>query len=65
MSKDKQEQPGQLERFKETARKLGVDEDEGAFKKKLGVIARQGPKSQTGRHPGKVGKSKITPTKET
>lgn len=31
-------------RFLETARALGCDEDEAAFKAKLGVIARQKPK---------------------
>ena len=31
----------QIERFKETARALGCDEDEAAFDEKLKVIARQ------------------------
>lgn len=31
-------------RFVETARALGCDEDEAAFKEKLAVIARQKPK---------------------
>ena len=31
----------QLERFVETARELGCDEDEAAFRDKLRVIARQ------------------------
>jgi hypothetical protein len=31
---------GQIERFEETARKLGADENEAAFKDKLSVIAR-------------------------
>ena len=31
-------------RFIETARQLGADEDETAFKEKLAVIARQKPK---------------------
>ncbi len=31
----------QISRFKETARQLGCDEDEAAFKEKLAVIARQ------------------------
>ncbi len=38
------EKPGdrtQLERFKETARAIGADEDEAAFKAKLAVVARQ------------------------
>lgn len=34
----------QRDRFIETARKLGADEDEAAFKAKLAVIARQKPK---------------------
>lgn len=34
----------QLDRFKETARALGCDEDEAAFDEKLKVIARQKPK---------------------
>ncbi len=34
----------QRDRFIETARALGADEDEAAFKEKLAVIARQKPK---------------------
>ena len=34
----------QRDRFIETARQLGADEDEAAFKAKLAVIARQKPK---------------------
>ena len=34
----------QIDRFKEVARNLGTDEDEEAFKEKLGVIAQQNPK---------------------
>ena len=34
----------QSDRFIETARKIGADEDEAAFKEKLAVIARQRPK---------------------
>lgn len=34
----------QRDRFIETARALGADEDETAFKAKLAVIARQKPK---------------------
>ena len=34
----------QLERFKETARALGCDEDEAAFDEELKGIARQKPK---------------------
>ncbi len=37
----------QRERFIETARALGADEDEAAFKAKLAVIARQKPKPET------------------
>jgi hypothetical protein len=33
-----------IERFQEMARELGCDEDEDAFKAKLGQIARQKPK---------------------
>ncbi len=35
---------GQHDRFIEAARQLGADEDEGAFKTKLALIARQKPK---------------------
>ena len=35
----------QRDRFIETARALGTDEDEAAFKAKLAVIARQKPKA--------------------
>jgi hypothetical protein len=34
-------QSSQPDRFRDTARLLGCDEDEAAFKEKLGVIARQ------------------------
>jgi hypothetical protein len=34
----------QIDRFREAARELECDEDEDAFKEKLGVIARQNPK---------------------
>lgn len=34
----------QRDRFIETARALGADEDEAAFKAKLAVIAKQKPK---------------------
>jgi hypothetical protein len=33
--------PSQRDRFIETARHLGADEDEGAFKAKLATIAKQ------------------------
>lgn len=36
----------QSARFMETARALGCDEDEAAFKAKLAVIARQKPKDE-------------------
>ena len=48
-SDERQEQNSlvpQSERFKATARALGADEDEAAFKAKLGVIARQKPKDE-------------------
>lgn len=38
--------PEQSARFIETARALGCDEDEAAFKAKLAVIARQKPKGE-------------------
>ena len=41
VSADKQ----QIERFRETARQLGCDDDEKAFDEKLKVIARQKPTS--------------------
>lgn len=34
----------QIHRFREIAKQLECDEDEAAFKEKLGVIARQKPK---------------------
>ena len=46
MSGAKKEFSKQSERFTETARRLNSDEDEAAFKEKLGVIARQKPKQQ-------------------
>lgn len=36
----------QRDRFIETARALGADEDEAAFKAKLAVVARQKPKDE-------------------
>lgn len=39
-----QSDKAQSERFIETARALGCDEDEAAFREKLRVIARQKPK---------------------
>jgi hypothetical protein len=35
-----------IERFQEMARELGCDEDEDAFKAKLGQIARRKPKGE-------------------
>ena len=37
----------QLDHFKETARKLGAEDDEATFKEKLGAIARQKPKDHS------------------
>jgi len=37
----------QSQRFVETARAIGGDEDEAAFRKKLAVIARQKPKDES------------------
>ncbi len=42
----KPEQKTQSDRFKDTARALGCDEDEAAFKAKLPHIARQKPKDE-------------------
>jgi hypothetical protein len=39
-------QSTQAERFARVARELGADDNEGAFKAKLGVIARQKPKAE-------------------
>ena len=36
----------QIDRFKETARQLGCDEDEAAFDEKLGKIARHKPEEE-------------------
>jgi hypothetical protein len=44
--KPKPPDPDQQRRFVETARALGVDEDEGRFREKLRVIARQKPKDE-------------------
>jgi hypothetical protein len=38
------EKKAQIDRFKETARHLGCDEEEAAFDEKLKAIARQKPK---------------------
>ncbi len=44
MSNDSPQKKSQRDRFIETARQLGADEDEVAFKAKLATIARQKPK---------------------
>lgn len=46
MSKNTKPTSDQRDRFIETARRLGADEDEAAFKAKLAVIARQKPKGE-------------------
>jgi hypothetical protein len=50
MTKVAEDEKPQIERFRETARAVGVDEEEAAFKAKLAVIARQKPKNR--RAPG-------------
>jgi hypothetical protein len=47
MTTDTRPKKSQRERFIETARAIGADEDEAAFKAKLAVIARQKPKPKT------------------
>jgi len=47
MSKNTDPAKPQIERFRETARALGCDEDEAAFDEKLKVIARHKPKGNT------------------
>lgn len=42
----KKSPPSQSVKFTETARALGADESEAAFKAKLAVIARQAPKDE-------------------
>jgi hypothetical protein len=46
MSKNTLASKSQAERFIETARALGADEDEAAFKAKLAQIARAAPKDE-------------------
>lgn len=46
--KDRTQDDAQRQKFIETARALGGDEDEAAFKAKLAVIGRQKPKEGTG-----------------
>jgi hypothetical protein len=48
----------QYARFIETARALGCDENEAAFKAKLAVIARQKPKDVPGAKSAAKGSSK-------
>ena len=43
---DRDSVTAQQSRFEETARALGCDEDEAAFKAKLAMIARQKPKDE-------------------
>ena len=43
----KKHDPKQLDRFKETARQLGCDEDEAAFDEKLKSIAKAKPMAKT------------------
>jgi hypothetical protein len=42
----------QSDRFKQIASELGCDEDEAAFKQKLGQIARHKPKDESARPKG-------------
>ena len=46
MKPTKANDAGQAQRFIETARALGADEDEAAFRAKLAVVARQKPKNE-------------------
>lgn len=48
----------QIERFKETARALGCDEDEAAFDEKLKVIARHRTDNSSGLERPRSGKEK-------
>lgn len=43
----------QIDRFRETARELGCDEDEVAFRDKLRVIAKQKSKEESPKKRGK------------
>jgi hypothetical protein len=45
----------QIERFKAMARELGCDEDEDAFKAKLGQVMRHRPKVEPRKQPKKTG----------
>ena len=47
MNKPPPDKTSQSERFIETARALGCDEDEAAFRDKLRVVARQKPEGKT------------------
>jgi hypothetical protein len=44
MPKNSNPMKPQIDRFRETARALGADEDEAAFKAKLAVIGQHSPK---------------------
>jgi len=44
---EKELNKSQSERFIETARQLGCDEDEAAFREKLGQIAKAKPKDES------------------
>jgi hypothetical protein len=56
MKQKREQDTAQIDRFRETARELGCDEDEAAFRDKLRVIARQKPKGEPER-----GKSRKAP----
>ena len=47
----------QHDRFLETARAIGADEDMEAFRAKLGVIARQKPKDESNTPPAVKGEN--------
>ena len=49
--KEKEGAKPQRDRFIETARSLGADEEEAAFKAKLAVIARRKPKAHLPKPP--------------
>lgn len=58
--KDNQGRTKQIDRFIETARSIGTDEDESAFKSKLATIARQKPKDEAAVKISKRGQKKAT-----
>lgn len=47
MTKNQPNKTSQIDRFKETARALGCDEDPAAFDEKLKAIARHKPKNDS------------------